>query len=170
MFYIRSRILFLLLLLFFIIINYSCATEKYLKTSRIMDTDVSGIFTVIYYGYNSHRSDPKTVAILDLEGDQYTFVPSAHDYEYVIKKRVPAKEALEDSRFLITRQSYYFKSRLSKILDDSGQTIGYELRPLYQTHVYGRADILDIRYRIRENKVFVSVDTKRQTINRESYY
>lgn len=43
----------------------------------------------------------------------------------------------------------FWRSQLGKILNKEGNTIGYEVRPLYHPWTFGRADILDVYYRVR---------------------
>jgi hypothetical protein len=169
---IRKTSLFFVLLILSIV-NFSCAPGQYLKTMRTSDSALSGMFTVIHYGYN-YSNDPLSLAILDLEGDQYTFEMYANEYEYVSNKGVPAEKALQNSLFFISQHSYYFSSQLSRILDDNGQIVGYELRPLYHVQLFGINDILDVDYRIIENRIIVSADLKRSIeksfLYRDNYY
>ena len=140
-------------------INYSCATGKYLKTSRVSDSNVTGVYTVIYFG-NTYLNDPETVAVFDLEGDGLTFVPFANEFKYVIKKGLTAEEALKEARVFVSRHSQNLGSYIRQIEDGQGQTIGYELRPLYHVRAFGTSDILVVDYKMKEDKVVVSVDIK----------
>ncbi len=149
-------------------VTYSCATGQYLKTTQTSDREVSGVFSVIHYGYN-YSNDPMSIAVLDLEGDQYTFEVNANEYEYVINRGVPAEKALQDSLFFVSQHSHYFSSQLNRILDHNGQIIGYELRPLYHVQLFGINDILDVDYRIIEKRIIVSADVRRSVKRRFLY-
>ncbi|MFH1702264.1 MAG: hypothetical protein ABIB41_02370 [Nitrospirota bacterium] len=46
---------------------------------------------------------------------------------------------------------------MSRILDEKGNVIGYELRPFYRSFVYGREDLLEIYYRIKGSKVIIEI-------------
>ncbi len=149
-----------LLLLSLLVLNYSCAAGQYLKTSRISDSVVSGDFTVIYFG-NTYSNDPKTVAVFDREGDGITFVPYANEFEYVIKKGMKAEDAVKEARVFVSSHSDQFSTYIKKIEDRQGRTLGYEVRPTYHVRAFGTADILAVDYRMKEDKVIVSVDIKR---------
>ena len=133
---------------------YSCAGGYRIKTSAVQDTDVSGIFTVIYYGFN-YSNDPRNVVFLDLQGDDYSFEPFTRDYQFKIIEDVHAETELSNARSFIRRNHYYSGSQLRKIMSDGGQVIGYEVRSLFPAHVFETHDILDIQYRIRENIVIL---------------
>ena len=46
---------------------------------------------------------------------------------------------------------------VSKIIDDNGNTIGYEVRPLYMFFVFGRSNVLEVDYWLRDGKVKVTI-------------
>lgn len=51
---------------------------------------------------------------------------------------------------------------MSSVIDANGNTIGYELRPLYQPFTFGVSDVLDVDYIIRDRKVVVRIKLKPQ--------
>lgn len=129
-------------------------------TESARPEEITGTYTLILYG-NSYLNDIETVAILDKEGDRYTIEPYAPDFDYRVVKGVPAKRALEQAyRFLKSGNSAYYSAQLSRIVDEKGAVIGYELRPLYEPFVYGLADVLDTNYWIKDNKVFARIKIK----------
>jgi hypothetical protein len=132
-----------------------CA-DSGIKTGAAKPEEAQGSYTLILYG-SRHSSDIETVAILDKEGDEYTFEPYAPEFDYRIKKGVPAKEALEHAQGFINWHSAFHYSQLSKIIDPKKNVIGYELRPLYRPLEFGVSDVLDIRYRLKNNKVIVYI-------------
>jgi hypothetical protein len=123
----------------------SFLTQKPLKTEEAKADEVKGIFTLILYGHR-YSDDVETIAILDLEVDQYTFEVYKPEYDYTIKKNVPAKDALAEAEKFVSFHYLFNRSQLSKILDNDGKIIGYELRPLYLPYYYGVSDILDVYY------------------------
>ncbi len=133
---------------------YSCATGTYLSREDVKGTDVTGVFTLILYG-GTYQDDVKTIAILDKEGDSYEFEVYSPEYDYKIKKDVPAKEALKDAEKFVGFHPQFLHSRLSKIVDKEGTIIGYEVRPLYQPSTFLFADILDVNYQMKDSKVIV---------------
>jgi hypothetical protein len=116
--------------------------------------EVIGAYTLILYG-SRHISDVETVAILDKEGDQYTFEPYAPAFDYRVMKGVPAKEALDQAYRFISWHPSFYQARLSRIVDGRGTVIGYEMRPLYEPFTFGFSDVLDINYRISDSTVSV---------------
>jgi len=47
---------------------------------------------------------------------------------------------------------------LHRILSPAGAGIGFELRPLYSAATFGRDDILDVRYSIKDRKIVVRIE------------
>ncbi|WP_333653778.1 hypothetical protein [Dissulfurispira sp.] len=143
------------------IVLFSCATGNYLKTEGAKDADIKGSFTLILYG-SRHLNDIETIAILDIEGDSYSFEPYAPEFDYKIKKDIPAKEALEEAERFVSWHSSFYRTQLSRILDEKGNVIGYELRPLYRPLAFGVSDVLDVDYRIEDGRVVVRIRLKPQ--------
>ena len=123
----------------------ACARAKPLKTETADAVEIKGTFTVIFYG-GAYADDLETVAILDNEGDQYTFEPFAPDFDYVIKKGLSAGEALKATEKFVTFHPSFWRTQLIKIIDPEGNIIGFELKPLYVPFIYGTSDVLDIYY------------------------
>jgi hypothetical protein len=146
-----------LLVISVIAISVSFALEKPLKTEESKAADITGVFTLILYG-GRFSDDIETIAILDYEGDQYTFEPYAPEFDYGIKKDVSAKEALEVAKKFISFHNSFWRSQLSKIIDNKGNTIGYEVRPLYWPTTFGLSDVLEVNYWLKEgNKIKVTI-------------
>ena len=148
------------ILILFLTVGFSCTTGKYLKTETTGTADVSGEITLFLYR-DVYRLE---AAILDIEGDDYTFEMTGSGHNYTVEKSVPAELAVKKAVGLMRSQ----RNRLKKILDDNGHTIGYQFSPVYGIFRYGSTDILDVDYRIEDKKVSVTVDVK-NTI-RDRYY
>jgi hypothetical protein len=129
---------------------------EYLKTKEAKAEEVTGNFILILYG-GSHMNDLETIAFLDKEGDQYEFEPYAPEFDYKVKKGVPAGDALKEARKFVSFHNAFWRSQLSRILDEKGNIIGYEVRPLYRPFVYGRDDLLEVYYRIKDGKVIAYI-------------
>lgn len=155
-----KKILYISAILCIAFLN-SCSTGNYLRTEGVRDTNIQGTFTLILYG-SRHLNDIETIAILDIEGDGYSFEPYAPEFDYKIKRGIPAKEALEEAERFVSWHSSFYRTQLSRILDYKGNVIGYELRPLYQLLAFGVSDVLDVDYRIKDNKVIVRIKLKPQ--------
>ena len=143
------------------LILLTCATVSpahawYLKTEEARAAEVTGVYTLILYG-GRHINDLETIAILDKEGDSYEFEPYAPKFDYKVKKGVAAGDALNEARKFVNFHNAFWRSQLTKILDIKGDTIGYEVRPLYYPFVYSRDDILEVYYRLKDSKVIVDI-------------
>jgi hypothetical protein len=121
-----------------------------------MVQEVTGVFTLILYG-GRYLDDIETIAILDKEGDQYTFEPYAPEFDYRIKRGVPAKEAFVEAKIFVSSHSSFRRAQLGKILDNNGNIIGFEVRPLYFPLTYGVSDVLDVDYWLKDSKVIVKI-------------
>lgn len=151
------KYIFALVVISFIMTGTSFAIKRPLKTEEAKSTDIIGTFTLILYGGN-YSDDLETIAILDYEGDQYNFEPYAPEFDYRIKKGVPGKEALEEAKKFVSFHNSFWRSQLSRIVDNKGDTIGYELRPLYLPFTFGVSDVLEVNYWLKEgNKVKVTI-------------
>jgi hypothetical protein len=138
----------------------ACAGVNPLKTEPATAAEVKGTFTVIFYG-GAYADDLETVALLDNEGDQFTFEPFAPDFDYIIKKGLSAEEALKAAEKFVTFHPSFWRTQLIKIIDPEGNIIGFELKPLYFPFVYGTSDVLDIYYWLKkEGKIKVTIKLK----------
>ena len=128
----------------------SYAFEKPLKTVEASPSEIKGTLALILYGGN-YSDDMETIAILDLEGDPYNFEPFAPDFDYTVRKGLPAEKALATAEKFVSFHTAFWRTQLSKILDRKGNIIGFELRPLYRPIVFGVSDILDVNYWSKED-------------------
>jgi hypothetical protein len=152
----KNIYIFILITLILFIVNSSFAMPGHLRTKEVKESDVKGVFTLILYGARD-ISDIETVAILDLEGDQYALEPYAPAFDYKVKKGLSEQEALDEAHKFISYHNSFYRSQISGILDDKGNTIGYELRPLYMPPVFGRSDVLEVDYWLKDEKVKVTI-------------
>ncbi len=130
--------------------NADChAFEKALRTEEARPDEMKGTFTLILYGGN-FLDDLETIAMLDAEGDQYVLDPFAPDFDYRMKKGVPAPEAFKEAEKFVNFHPSFWRSQLSRIVDKEGNVIGYEVRPLYQPISFGISDVLDVNYWLKE--------------------
>jgi len=136
--------------------SYSCSTGIYLKTESATEKEITGVYTLILYG-GSFVNDVKTFAILAKEGTRYSFEVFAPEFDYQMIKGVPAKEALEKAGKFVSFHHNFWKVQLSRIVDDGGSTIGYEVRPLYYPLIHNKSDILDVYYKKSDGKIIVYI-------------
>jgi len=153
----NAKTLYFLLLMFGVVFgSVSCTPGIRLNTQGAQDSEVTGNYTVIYYGCNFFN-DLETIAFLDKEDGKYPFEPYAPDFEYRVKKGLSAKEAMETAMKFVTCNTSFSRAQVSGILGPNGETIGYEVRPLYQPFTYGAGDVLYVNYSLRDGKVVINV-------------
>ena len=121
--------------------------------------DVRGNYTLILYGGN-YSDDLETIAFLDKEDDPYKFEPYAPDFLFRVKKGMTAERALREASEFIHLHPDFQKEQLRTIKDEKGMVIGHELRPLYFPLAFGSDDVLEIDYRLKEEKLVVYVRPK----------
>jgi hypothetical protein len=138
----------------------SCAGGQYLRTKTAGPLDISGSYSVILYGCN-YTADVENAAILVPEGAPYTFEVYAPNFDYQVKRRVPARQALREAERFVSCHYAFWRSRISKIIDPEGNIAGYEVRPLYREPEFRYPDILDITYTLKGRTVTAMISLKR---------
>jgi hypothetical protein len=141
----------LAVVIFFLI---SCSTG--LRTQSARDSEITGSYTGIFHGCNFFN-DLETIVFLDKEGDEYTLEPYSSDFSYKIHKGFSASEAVSEAKKFANCNSSFSYSQMSSIISPDGQTLGYEIRPIYSPFRYGVADVLYTNYRISGNKVIITI-------------
>jgi hypothetical protein len=147
------------LILFLAVFSFtasSCSLGNRLAMKSAAEQDVTGTFRLILYGC-THYDDLETIAILDKEGDRFAFEPFAPDFIYRVKKGVPAKAALSEAKQFANCHNAFGRTQLSRLVDASGETLGFEMRPLYMPFVFGVEDVLRTDYRIEDDKIIVTI-------------
>ena len=153
----RSHARALLLLSSFLLV--SCGAGVYLRTEVTRPEEVTGTYTLILYGAR-YSSDIENVALLVEEGGPYRFEVYAPDFDYKVEKNVPHRDALEKAEEFVRHHYAFMESQLSRIIGPSGNSIGYELRPLYYPIEFGSSDVLDIYYFFEGGKVVAKIRLK----------
>ncbi|NWF53127.1 MAG: hypothetical protein HXY47_08635 [Nitrospirae bacterium] len=144
--------LFLILFIIFSFISIPYTFAGNLKTEEAKKEDVTGMFKLILYG-GRDMNDIERLAILDIEGDRYTFQPQAPDFDFRIKEGVSGEDAFKEAYKFISSHNAFHYAQLTKILDFSGNIIGFELRPLYIPFVFGVSNVLEVYYSLKDGKV-----------------
>lgn len=134
----------------------SCALGNRLDIKTAVASDLTGSFDLILYGCTYH-DDFETIAILAKEDGPYVFEPYAPDYNYRVIKGVPAKDALAQAQKLVNCHNAFHRAQLGRLVDAKGDTLGFEVRPLYLFFVFGFDDPLSTDYRIKDGKVVVKI-------------
>ena len=138
---------------------YGCGGSKYLRTEAAGPQAITGTYTLLLHGAR-YGDDMQNVAILDREGDGYTFELHAPEYDYKVRKGVAAGDAVSEAERFVRSHYSFAASQWYAIRGEDGSVLGYEVRPLYQPLATGYADILDITYVIKDRKVVCRIQFK----------
>jgi len=128
-----------------------CATGRRLSTEPAMVNEDYRYDLILYGG--RHQNDLETLAILDKAGDGYTIEPLAPAFDYYMHRDYPGPNAINAAVKWVSFNPAFAAIRTNRILDRGGNTIGYEIRPLYQPFVFGTIDVLETHYSLKENGV-----------------
>jgi hypothetical protein len=137
----------------------SCAGPRYLTAVSARPEEMAGTYDLFLYGHR-YAADFKNIAFLIPQGARYVFELYAAEFDYTIKKRLPADAAIEEAEEFVKFHYSFQRSQLSKILDYEGKVVGYELRPIYSALDFSYGDVLDVHYIIKDDKVIASVGLK----------
>ncbi len=143
-------IIHIILVIILCFTSLGISADSPLKTKSANTSEISGLFTLILYG-GRFVDDMERIAIFDKEGDKFYFEPYAPDFDYKVKKSVLDKEAFDQAQRFVSLHNAFHKSILRKILDNDGNIIGFELRPLYQPFSYSISDVLDVYYWLKKD-------------------
>ncbi len=139
-------------MIFAVLMLNSCIAGKRLDVRGAVPSDLQGTYTLILYGCR-HPNDLENLAVLYPKGGPITFEMHALKTSYQVKEGLPADEALKQAEKFLTCNIDYWKTQLSKIVDEEGVIAGYESRPLYAPYKYGMTDVLYINYWLKDGKV-----------------
>jgi hypothetical protein len=138
----------------------ACAGGTALRARDVREpVELSGTFDLVLY-LGPQYDFLETVAFLDVAGDGYEILPFEPEFEYKVLENLSAKDAMGEALHFVSRHRDFSGSTyMRRIAGETGETIGYELRPLYDYFVYGMTDVLDIDYLLgEEGKVRVLID------------
>jgi hypothetical protein len=148
----------------------ACAYGERLRRTETEAVDPAVRYTLVLHGA-SHTDDLKTIAILDKEGDPYTFTFKAPEFDIGEHKNLSAEDALAQAREFVSFHRNFNGSRLTALTDKEGNVLAYEVRPLYQPAVYRYADVLDVNYTLKDNVVtgyiYIKSQVEREIRKRE---
>jgi len=152
----NKKTFYILLLMFGVLLgSVSCAPGIRLNT-QAQGSEIKGNYTVIYFGCN-FLNDLETIVFLEKEGGKYSFEPYAPDFKYRVAKGLSADEAIATAMNFVNCNTSFSSVQVSNILAPNGETIGYEVRPLYQSFTYSVVDVLYVDYWLKDNKVVINV-------------
>jgi hypothetical protein len=137
----------------------SCTGPRYLKSVSTGPEEITGTCDLFLYGHR-YADDFKNVAFLIPGGGKYAFELYAPEFDYHVWKGLPAGTATEEAEQFVRFHYSFQRSEWNKILDQEGNVIVYELRPIYSTLDFSYGDVLDVHYLIKGDKVIATVGLK----------
>ncbi len=139
----------------------ACVPGKRLTPEAAKPAEMTGTYTLLLYGC-FYPSDVKNAAFVVKEGSKYPLEIFDLDASYKTIKGLSAEQALAKAKSFLRCSTYdVWQTPLRRIPDDSGGTIGYEIRPLYIPYELGQADVLNISYSLKNGKVITYITLDR---------
>jgi hypothetical protein len=134
-----------------------CAFGTQLQTSAADPKTISGTYDLYLYGCR-YPADWEHAAFLISADARYPVNLFVTDTSYKVTKAVPAEKALSEAEKFVRCGIYSIEStRVRRIPDDSGGTIGYEILPRYAAHEQAGTDPLLVSYSLKDGKVTVMI-------------
>ena len=134
-----------------------CALGKQLQTQTADPKMIAGTYDLVLYGCR-YPADLENAAFLISGESRYPVSMFVPDTSYKIKKGMPAKEAfIQADSFVRCGIHTVTETRVHRIPDDSGGTIGYEVLPRYLPYDIGGSDPQLVSYSLKDGKVTVFI-------------
>jgi len=132
-----------------------CVVGRQLQTSSADPRTITGVYDLYLYGCR-YPDDYEHAALLISPDAKYPLELVVPDSSYKVKKDLRAEQALSESdAFVRCGNHMVSETRIHKIPDDAGGTIGYEVLPRYPYTNAGGTDPLLVSYSLKDGKVFV---------------
>jgi hypothetical protein len=148
---------FLAVLVLLIILGlFALSGDRHLKTEPAVPAEVQGSYTLILYGCGS-RDTIENVAILDREGDAYSFEIMAPEFSTTVTSGLSAGAALKKAEEFVRCNINVTRSQLRRVLGPSGAVVGFAVTPLYPVILFGREDVVDMQYTIKGRAIAVRI-------------
>ncbi len=150
--------LYLLPLLLVGLAASACAVD--LTRQLVAEPDMlPGTYTAILIG-GTFAADADRVAILDLEGDGYSFQPVASDYRVKRIEGLSAAAALAEAVKLFSSHCAYNGYRIKSLKLSDGVFVGYEVTPDYPPSLCEWGNTVTVGYKVGAHgviKVYTSL-------------
>ncbi len=145
---------------------YGNAASRQLSTESADPARISGTFTVYLYGCR-YPDDIENIALLVSDTSRYPLEIYSPASRYTVKKKIAAQQALADARaFVKCSVRRVWQTQVRRIIDDTGGTVGYEVRPLYDPLETGSADVLFTSYALKNGTITAYIRLARGMENR----
>jgi hypothetical protein len=145
------------ILLMAMLVLQGCAFGKQLQTQNADPKTISGTYDLYLYGCR-YPADYEHAAFLISPDAKYPVELFVRDTSYKVTKGVQADKALSEAdTFVRCGIHTVMETRVHRIPDDSGGTIGYEVLPRYSFSEISGPDPLLVSYSLKEGKITVTI-------------
>jgi hypothetical protein len=128
-----------------------------LLPTSVDPSELKGTYTLVLYG-GRHPADLETMAILVDESSPYPIEIYSLESMYTKTKGLSASQALNAANTFLHSGSYtIWHTVLRRISDNSGRTIGYEMKPLYRPGEVRTPETTLSSYILKDGKVTVYI-------------
>jgi len=134
-----------------------CAFGIQLQTQTADPKTITGSYDLMLYGCR-YPDDYEHVAFLISPEAKYPVNLLVLDVSVKVKKGLSAEKALSEAdAFVHCGSNTVTETRVQRIPDDSGGTIGYEVLPRYSPTDIAGSDPLLVNYSLKDGKVTVYI-------------
>ena len=146
-----------------------CAIGKQLQTTTADPKTITGTYDLYLYGCR-YPEDYEHAAFLISPDAKYPVELFVRDSSYQVKKGVQAEKALSEAEAFIRCGNHTVtESRVHRIPDGNGGTIGYEVLPRYPvTNAIG-SDPLLVSYSLKDGKITVNIRLSPEAERRQNH-
>ncbi len=134
----------------------ACTSGRYLKTEEIALLAPDGQANLLLYGCR-YPDDIENIAILDWEDDPFTIEIHAPDFSYEVLHGLRSDEAFQQAEHFIECSFFYERRQINRIVGPGGQTVGFEVRPLYSAIRFGIRNVLIVNYVLKGNRIIAYI-------------
>jgi hypothetical protein len=153
----KQRYVLSTILLIALIAIQGCAFGKQLQTQTADPKTIAGIYDLYLYGCR-YPEDYEHAAFLISPEAKYPVSLFVLDTSYKVKKGLEAEKALEQAEIFVRCGNHTVaETRVHRIPDDSGGTIGYEILPRYPVTEPSGIDPLLVSYSLKDGKIIVYI-------------
>jgi hypothetical protein len=132
---------------------HGCVSGTQLRAVPARHDEASGTYTLLLYGCR-YPEDIKNLAILVDEKSKYPVEIYDIKTSYRVDQGVPAGNALRRAEEFVRCSTHRVsQTQIRRIIDDRGDTIGFEIRPLYFPLEFGIMDVMLVNYELKNGVV-----------------
>lgn len=140
-----------------VFVLHACVAGMQLLPKSADPGELKGTYALILYG-GRHPADLETMAVLVDENSPYLVEVYALESMYKVTKGLSASQALNAGNAFLNQGSYTVRHTVLRgISDNTGRTIGYELKPLYRPGEVRTPETTLSSYILKDGKVTVYI-------------